>query len=329
MVARNPSSSHGAVLLVDDSAFARRKARQLVEELGYSVIEAASGGEAVAQCEASAPDLVLLDVVMAGMDGIEVLRRLRQLVPTLPVIVVTADIQDSTSVQMKDLGAAEVLGKPLSRSTLQAAIATALSRRVPRVLNANHLDALAELINIGYGRAAAALSSLTRERILLQAPSVVVCAADDLGRHLALSFPGQVACVNQVFSGPITGNAMLLLDAESAVTLTALLDPGTVHQTLDEPSREAISEVGNILLSACLGVFGNLLHVQVTFAIPNLHVDTAAPLVHSLTVDAQQLHHTVLVKTRFTVSDTHVTGFLVILLSVTSLDRLISAVDRL
>ncbi len=329
MVAPNRNASQGAVLLVDDSAFARRKARQLVEGLGYSVIEASSGHEAMARCESCAPDLVLLDMVMAEMDGPEVFRRLRQLLPTLPVIVVTADIQESTTVQMKDLGAAEVLAKPLSRESLEVAISAALSKRVPRVLNANHLDALGELINIGYGRAAAALSSLTRERIVLEAPSVVVCGANDLSRHLTVSFPDQVACVNQVFSGPITGNAMLLLDAEAAVTLTGLLDPDTPHQGLDAPSRETMSEVGNILLGACLGVFGNLLHVQVSFAIPAVHVDSAAPLVSSLTVDAQQLQHTVLVKTRFTVAETHVTGFLAILLSVTSLDRLVSAVDRL
>ena len=329
MVQLNPPVQRGVVLLVDDSAFARRKARQLVEELGYDVIEAADGVEALRQCEASAPDLVMLDVVMAGMTGAEVLKQIRELIPTMPVIVATADAQEETAKQMRGLGAADVIAKPLSAARVAQAINRALSERTPQALSATHVDALAELINIGYGRAAAALSAMTRARILLEAPSVVVCPVENLRNTLSATFTQEVACVNQVFSGPITGNAMLLLESSAALTLSDLLDPQGKHTTLDPLSREAIAEVGNILLSACLGVFGNLLHVQVAFAIPHLHINAAGPLIESLAVESQHLRHTVLVRTRFTVASTEVSGYLAILLSVTSLERLFSALEQL
>ena len=108
-------------------------------------------------------------------------------------------------------------------------------------LTATHQDTLTELINIGYGRAAAALSELTGHRIILQVPKVAVHPINEVSATLARVMTGEVASVHQVFSGPVSGNALLLLDHEAAVLLNSLLlDQPITDDRLDSDGREAI-----------------------------------------------------------------------------------------
>ena len=79
-----------AVLLVDDERFARTVYSDYLRAAGYDVEVAESGIEALRKVEASRPDLVTLDVKMPGLDGIEVLRRIRQVDASLPVLLLTA-----------------------------------------------------------------------------------------------------------------------------------------------------------------------------------------------------------------------------------------------
>lgn len=115
------------VLVVDDSGLARRMSRQLLEDLGHSVEEAADGSQALERYVLNRHDVVLLDMVMHGMYGLEVLTKLRELNPKLPVIIVTADIQKSTREQVQSAGAAAVVNKPLNKEELASVLTTVLS----------------------------------------------------------------------------------------------------------------------------------------------------------------------------------------------------------
>ena len=137
-------------------------------------------------------------------------------------------------------------------------------------LNPAQKDALTELISIGYARSASALSDLTGHRISLQVPEVAIHTIPEISKKLQQVIQGEVASVNQVFSGPITGNAILLLDREAALLLNRLLTDRPAIAGFDGAAREVITEVGNIVLNACLGAFGNLLKVQVSFTVPAL-----------------------------------------------------------
>ena len=189
-------------------------------------------------------------------------------------------------------------------------------------------DALSELINIAFARTGAALSELTGHRVLLYPPEVAVYRTEELRHALAKFVPGDVASIHQVFAGPVAGDALLILNYAGAVQLTDLLTDG--HQSsvfLDESAREVLTEVGNILLNACLGMFGNLLNVHVTFSVPRLHLETLDELIESTTTGKGEMHYALVVYTAFQIRDSSVKGFLVIVLSVASLDRLIQEVD--
>ena len=103
----------GRVLVVDDSGLARRRARGILESAGFEVIEAEDGMAALECYFVNKPDVVLLDLVMKGMYGLEVLTKLREMDPNARVIVVSADVQTSSHELVAQGGAAGFLVKPV------------------------------------------------------------------------------------------------------------------------------------------------------------------------------------------------------------------------
>jgi len=115
------------ILVVDDSSLARRTVRQLLEQLGHTVEEAVDGPQALERYVINRHDLVVLDLVMHGMYGLEVLAKFRELNPQLPVIVATADIQKSTWAEARAAGAAAMVNKPLNKEELSSVLETVLA----------------------------------------------------------------------------------------------------------------------------------------------------------------------------------------------------------
>jgi chemotaxis protein CheC len=195
-------------------------------------------------------------------------------------------------------------------------------------LTAAQHDALIELLNIGFGRAAASLSELTGHRVLLEVPHVSVHPIDQLSTALRAVIADEVASVHQIFSGPVAGDALLILDHAAAGMLKELLtSEPPLPLPLDASAREVLTEVGNILLNACLGTFGNILHVQVSFSVPHLNLDTLHEVMRSLLINREGLRYALVVHAGFKLRDAEVRGYLVIVLSVASLDRLLRAVE--
>lgn len=110
------------ILVVDDSGLARRLTRRILEELGHEVDEASDGAQALERYVLEQHELIILDMVMHGMQGQEVLTKFKELNPKLPVIIVTADIQRSTRDQAKNAGAAAVVNKPINKEQLAEVI---------------------------------------------------------------------------------------------------------------------------------------------------------------------------------------------------------------
>jgi two-component system chemotaxis response regulator CheY len=115
------------ILVVDDSGLARRLLRKILEELGHDVEEADNGEQALERYALHRHDAVILDLLMHGMYGVDVLNKLRQLNPEARVIVATADIQKTTREQVLEAGAAALINKPVTRETMTEALNTALS----------------------------------------------------------------------------------------------------------------------------------------------------------------------------------------------------------
>lgn len=115
------------VLVVDDEPRILRFVRAELESAGFRVVTASEGNSALEAVETEVPDLVVLDVIMPGMDGFEVLRRLRGR-RAVPVILLTARGNDADKVRGLDLGADDYLTKPFSPDELSARIRAVLRR---------------------------------------------------------------------------------------------------------------------------------------------------------------------------------------------------------
>jgi len=117
------------ILIVDDSAMSRRILRRILEDAGHDVAEAEDGMVAIEKYYLERPDIVLLDLIMKGMFGMEVLQRIRQLDEKARVVVATADIQTSTRTISEAEGAMGFVTKPFVQSEIIAAVESALKER--------------------------------------------------------------------------------------------------------------------------------------------------------------------------------------------------------
>ena len=188
-------------------------------------------------------------------------------------------------------------------------------------------DALTELFNIGLHKAAASLSELTGQRIIVDLPRLWVCPIEETHVRLRELIEGELATVHQVFMGSVSGDAVLVLEYENASRLAALLTHGDVAKDgrLDQSAREVLAEVGNVILSSCLSAFGDMLHVAVSFSVPRIHVESLEGLLRSLKVESDELHYTLLAATRFRISEGEVGGYLMIAVGLSSLDLITKA----
>jgi two-component system nitrogen regulation response regulator NtrX len=117
------------VLVVDDESDIRSALRMILEYEGYEFAEASSGEEALHRVASDRPDAVILDIKMPRMDGLEVLARVKQAEPGLPVVVISGHGSIATAVEATRLGAFDFMEKPLERDRVLLVLRNALERR--------------------------------------------------------------------------------------------------------------------------------------------------------------------------------------------------------
>jgi two-component system KDP operon response regulator KdpE len=116
------------ILVVDDEPAIRRALRPPLVELGFQVTDVSRGEEALQALRTATYDVVLLDINMPGIGGIETLRRIRALSPRLPVLMLTVRDQEEDKVEALDMGADDYVTKPFSTRELIARIRAAVRR---------------------------------------------------------------------------------------------------------------------------------------------------------------------------------------------------------
>ena len=117
------------ILIIDDEAAIRDSLKMTLEYDGYDVMLAATGEEGVKLVEREAPDLVFCDIKMPGMDGLEVLQKLRHLVEVTPIVVISGHGDITTAVEATRLGAFDFIEKPLERERVLVTVRNAVDTR--------------------------------------------------------------------------------------------------------------------------------------------------------------------------------------------------------
>ncbi|HEY9501606.1 MAG TPA: response regulator [Pyrinomonadaceae bacterium] len=115
------------IMVVDDSAMSRRSLKRILESSNYEVIEADDGMTALEKYFLEKPDLVMLDMLMKGMYGLDVLTKLREIDKNARVVIVSADIQNSTREMAKEAGALDFINKPFAAESVLNVVTGILS----------------------------------------------------------------------------------------------------------------------------------------------------------------------------------------------------------
>ncbi len=117
------------ILIVDDSWLTRRFVTTALSKEGYDLLEADNGEKALEILEEQKVDCLLLDLLMPGLDGYTVMKELQKQKSSVPIIVLTADIQKTTHAKCTELGAFRILVKPSEKKDIKKAVVDALRRR--------------------------------------------------------------------------------------------------------------------------------------------------------------------------------------------------------
>ena len=132
----------GRILIVDDELAIRLTVREILRRANYDAVAAASGEEALGLIQSQPFDLALIDLVMPGTDGIELMRRLQEMAPDTVTIVLTARGSMETAIEALRLGAHDYLTKPCDERLLKRCIETGLAKRREELHRRQLVDAL-------------------------------------------------------------------------------------------------------------------------------------------------------------------------------------------
>jgi len=116
------------VLVADDNDVAQRLCRRVLEKAGYTVLIAADGLQAVEMALSKRPNMILMDVAMPGIDGIEAMRRIKAEIPAQPIVIASAHSMASDRERFLAAGADDILSKPFRLADLVAIVAKLTSR---------------------------------------------------------------------------------------------------------------------------------------------------------------------------------------------------------
>jgi DNA-binding response OmpR family regulator len=141
-----PPIPKARILVVEDEPITRKAITRALNLMGYQADGATSGGEALARLSSLSYDLMLLDLRMPGMDGVEVMSRVQETHPTLLVIVFTAHASVESAIEAVRAGAVDYLLKPCSIRDVEAAISRALQRRRERLRRQHLIRVMAEAL---------------------------------------------------------------------------------------------------------------------------------------------------------------------------------------
>lgn len=114
--------SMSSILVVDDAAFSRRMLRKYLEAEGCKVLEATNGQQALEIVEQHQPDCILTDLLMPDVDGFQLLKILREKGWKMPIVIITADIQDTSRQRGIELGAVEFINKPAKEDVVRQTV---------------------------------------------------------------------------------------------------------------------------------------------------------------------------------------------------------------
>ncbi len=196
-------------------------------------------------------------------------------------------------------------------------------------LTEDQRDLIGELVNLGIGRGARSLSEMTNEEVMLSVPCVDLRTRSNAAADLETALSPQIVAIRQEFSGAFAGDAILLFPQSASVELIrVLLANNPALEAMTELEQEALSEVGNVILNACLSSFGDMLEVELSTALPVEHRGSPEEALESASCGATNDDAVLYISIDFSLQGRQIKGYVVFVLGVGSLKSFQEHVDR-
>ncbi len=260
------------ILVIDDSAYARKRLALILQGAGHTVVEADGGEAGLALLSREAVDAVTVDLLMPGMDGLEVMRRIRHDNDRIPILVVSSDVQERTVREVMAAGATAFVGKLAPREELIGAIANLTTTKRIEDISRAQLDMFTELINLSMGRAAQALERILDRHIRIKAPEVNILKPDRLRPFLETKAPRIGTAAEQAFTGEINGRGYLIFPVDHAeILVQTLLSQDRTLERLSAAEESILTEVANVILNAVVSDMGNRLNTRLRMGLPTVY----------------------------------------------------------
>lgn len=320
------------ILVVDDSLFQRNQVTRILHEDGYETVEAKHGQEALDFLETDIPDLICLDLLMPHLDGFGVLENLRASENTIPVVVLTADIQETQKQRCLDLGAKGFLNKPAKPHELKEIIhgllhdADADIQPSDPELTSFEADALKEMINIGVGKAASVLNDMLNTHVELRVPHIELYDSDGIQGYIDAAPSTSYSSVKLGFGGTFKGSASLVFVSENASRLVSLLT-GERQEDLQMDSLMAatLTEVGNIVINGVMGSIANIVNGTFQYTVPEYSKGNFSQIVGGTCSNEQAWF--VVADTSFLIAEHEIRGEMVLFFELDAFQGLLKALE--
>jgi len=188
-------------------------------------------------------------------------------------------------------------------------------------------DAISELLNIGMGQAAHSLSEIVNEEVKLSIPSLELLTRQSAAQILTHNSPLRIAVVKQNFKGPFWGEALLLFPEDKGLELVRhLIKNESSLETLRELEQDALTEVGNIILNACLSSLANILIADLSSDLPVFMTGTAIEVLHADTSQSQEV--VMFLRMRFSLQSEEIDGYVAFVLEIYSIEQFLKDIDK-
>ncbi len=313
------------ILVVDDSGYARRRIREILEQGGYEIVEAEGGKQALEIYQTERPAVVTADLIMPEMDGIELTRRLKELDPDAKIIVISSDFQELTKQEAFAAGVSAFLAKMEKPQIILNAIEVLAGEERLLDLSAADKDAFSELTNIAMGQAALALENLLNRRVSLVVPEIRIMGIKDFKVFLNREGFHDGTVVQQGFSGDRDGQAYLMFGRYQAqIFINTLLGAEKDINGLSTADQTVLNEVGNMVLNAAISIIGDQLKTRLAIGFPTVFIRLGRDqLSERILALFNGSNHAVVLLSHLRIGDTDMTCYLALIVSESTVRHLL------
>ena len=184
-------------------------------------------------------------------------------------------------------------------------------------------DALVEIFNIGVGRAAAAMSSIVGEEVVMSVPAISFESRVDAARLLCVDADARICGIRQHYAGAFNTEAVLMFPENRSLEIVRLMVGDAVSvQELGEMEQEAMSEIGNIILNACMGMLADIFESELEGSLPSYHVGTSTEILGAGSQTIQPEATVLMLRINFFIVKYRIEGYVAFLLDTDALTDL-------